>query len=122
MFRFLCLVWLLLGVSAPGAAIELRPTGAALGIVRASELPPEAQTTLSLIRREGPFPYERDGVVFKNFERILPRAERGYYREYTVKTPGERSRGARRIVAGGQPPTVFYYTADHYKSFRRIEE
>ena len=77
---------------------------------------------MAQIKAGGPFPYERDGIVFNNFERLLPRAERGFYREYTVKTPGERSRGARRIVAGGQPPVVFYYTADHYRSFRRIEE
>jgi len=84
-------------------------------------LPPEAVTTLVAIQSGGPFPYERDGTVFQNRERRLPQRERGYYREYTVTTPGSRDRGARRIVAGGDPPEVFYYTADHYQTFRRIE-
>jgi len=83
-------------------------------------LPPEARETLGLIKRGGPFPYARDGVVFSNFEKRLPRQKRGYYREYTVKTPGVRSRGARRIVCG--PPVECYYTDDHYETFRRIRE
>ncbi|AWI79787.1 MAG: ribonuclease [Betaproteobacteria bacterium HGW-Betaproteobacteria-13] len=87
----------------------------------ASGLPPEAITTLSLIQNGGPFPYRKDGTVFQNRERLLPDRPRGYYREYTVPTPGARDRGARRIVTGGKPPEVFYYTADHYRSFRRIE-
>lgn len=86
----------------------------------ASDLPPEALETLALIQRGGPFPYRKDGTVFQNRERQLPAMPRGYYREYTVPTPGSRDRGARRIVTGGQPPEVFYYTADHYRSFRRI--
>jgi guanyl-specific ribonuclease Sa len=77
--------------------------------------------TLQAIEQGGPFPYSRDGVVFQNRERRLPERPRGYYREYTVPTPGERDRGARRIVAGGNPPEVFYYTADHYRSFRKVE-
>jgi ribonuclease T1 len=85
-----------------------------------AELPPEARATLALIRQRGPFPYQRDGVVFGNFERRLPIRERGYYREYTVPTPGLSHRGARRIVAGRQGE--LYYTADHYRSFRRIVE
>jgi guanyl-specific ribonuclease Sa len=84
-------------------------------------LPPEAVDTLALIEAGGPFPYRRDGVTFENRERLLPAKPRGYYREYTVPTPGSRDRGARRIVAGGDPPEVFYYTADHYRSFRRVE-
>lgn len=84
-------------------------------------LPPEAVETLALIQRGGPFPYRKDGSVFQNRERLLPERVRGYYREYTVPTPGARDRGARRIVSGGNPPEVFYYTADHYRSFRRIE-
>ncbi len=84
-------------------------------------LPPEAVETLGLIQRGGPFPYRKDGSVFHNRERLLPERARGYYREYTVPTPGSRDRGARRIVSGGNPPEVFYYTADHYRSFRRIE-
>ena len=88
--------------------------------VTVAELPPEARETLRLIDAGGPFPYRRDGVSFQNRERRLPEQQRGYYREYTVPTPGSRDRGARRIISGDKPPTVFYYTADHYKSFRRI--
>jgi ribonuclease T1 len=91
--------------------------------VAISALPPEARETDKLIRAGGPFPYEKDGTVFGNRERLLPREARGYYREYTVKTPGARNRGARRIVCGGQVPTkpdACYYTADHYASFARI--
>ncbi|WP_246265779.1 ribonuclease domain-containing protein [Aromatoleum diolicum] len=84
-------------------------------------LPQEALATLERIQRGGPFPYRKDGTVFQNREQHLPRQARGYYREYTVPTPGARDRGARRIVTGGNPPEVFYYTADHYRSFRRIE-
>ncbi len=85
-------------------------------------LPPEAIETLALIRRGGPFPYRKDGTVFHNREKHLPQQPRGFYREYTVPTPGADTRGARRIVAGGRPPDVFYYTADHYRSFRRIPD
>lgn len=84
-------------------------------------LPAEAWQTLDLIQRGGPFPYDKDGTTFFNREGLLPPHPRGYYREYTVPTPGARNRGARRIVSGGKPPEVFYYTADHYRSFRRIE-
>lgn len=90
-----------------------------------SELPPEARTTLLLIAQGGPFPYQRDGIVFNNFEQLLPLRARGYYREYTVPTPGIRHRGARRIVCGGREipkPDVCYYTADHYRNFRKITE
>jgi ribonuclease T1 len=86
-----------------------------------AQLPPEARATLALIRNGGPFPYRKDGSTFHNREGLLPDRPRGYYREYTVDTPGARDRGARRIVSGGRPPEVFYYTADHYRSFRRIE-
>ncbi|MDI3213870.1 ribonuclease domain-containing protein [Arthrobacter sp. AL12] len=88
--------------------------------VKASELPAEARQTLGLITRGGPYPYSRDDVTFGNFERILPRKSSGYYREYTVRTPGESDRGARRIVAGQAGEK--YYTADHYNSFRFIIE
>lgn len=84
-------------------------------------LPREAVATLEAIERGGPFPYDRDGSVFQNRERLLPEQPRGYYREYTVITPGSRDRGARRIVAGGQPPETYYYTDDHYRSFRHVE-
>jgi ribonuclease T1 len=83
--------------------------------------PAEAWATLELIERGGPFPYDRDGSVFQNREGHLPAAERGYYREYTVPTPGATDRGARRLVSGGTPPTTWYYTDDHYRSFRPID-
>ena len=88
-----------------------------------SEMPREGQKTYQLILEGGPFPYDKDGTVFGNRERLLPRHARGYYREYTVRTPGARNRGARRIVCGGQEPTrpkACYYTEDHYGSFRLI--
>jgi ribonuclease T1 len=88
--------------------------------VRLSSLPSEARSTAALIRKGGPFPYPRDGVTFGNRERLLPARERGWYREYTVRTEGERTRGARRIVAGRDG--TLYYTDDHYRSFRRILE
>ncbi|KQX48018.1 MULTISPECIES: ribonuclease domain-containing protein [unclassified Streptomyces] len=95
------------------------PTGTSgLPTVRAADLPPEARKTLGLIARGGPFPYAKDGTVFSNFERVLPRKERGYYHEYTVKTPGERDRGARRIVTGRGGET--YWTDDHYETFREV--
>lgn len=84
-------------------------------------LPAEAIATLDLILAGGPFPYRQDGTTFQNRERLLPDRPRGHYREYTVPTPGARDRGARRFVTGGDPPEVFYYTQDHYRSFRRIE-
>ena len=94
-----------------------------LGTVAVGDLPAEARQTLALIREGGPYPYEKDGTVFGNYERKLPRQRRGYYTEYTVRTPRVRSRGARRIIAGGRDgrPTEFYYTDDHYQTFRRIE-
>ncbi|HKQ27831.1 MAG TPA: ribonuclease domain-containing protein [Burkholderiales bacterium] len=88
--------------------------------IRVHELPVEARVTLERIRAGGPFPYPQDGRTFSNRERLLPTQRRGYYREYTVATPGLRERGARRIVAGR--PGEFYYTDDHYRSFRRILE
>jgi ribonuclease T1 len=90
------------------------------GEIKAAVLPPEARETIAVIKKGGPYPYERDGVVFGNREKILPRRERGWYREYTVRTPGERSRGARRIIAGRDG--TLYYTDDHYRSFKRILE
>jgi ribonuclease T1 len=86
-----------------------------------SYLPPEAIATLSHIEQGGPFAYDRNGSVFQNREHRLPQVAPGYYREYTVPTPGASDRGARRIVTGGTPPEVFYYTDDHYRTFRRIE-
>lgn len=83
-------------------------------------LPPEAIDTLQTIARGGPYPHRQDDGVFANRERRLPQQPRGYYREYTVETPGSRDRGARRIVSGGQPPVEYFYTDDHYRSFRRF--
>lgn len=83
-------------------------------------LPPEARHTLALIASGGPFPHRQDGVVFGNYEHLLPDEPRGYYHEYTVETPGARDRGARRIITGGNPPEVYYYTDDHYRSFREF--
>ena len=104
--------------NAKGPAPEM-----GLGTVALVTLPAEAQQTQRLIHTGGPFPFAKDGVVFGNFERVLPRHERGFYREYTVPTPGSHNRGARRIVCGGQratEPDACYYTADHYTSFNRI--
>lgn len=97
-------------------------TDSTLPLIAKSELPPQGRDTYEKILLGGPFAYDKDGVVFGNRERILPSQKRGYYREYTVKTPGSRDRGARRIVCGGKPttPDACYYTADHYSSFRKI--
>ncbi len=95
--------------------------GAALGFssaIDAKSLPPEARQTIALITAGGPFPYARDGVVFNNREGQLPKQPRGYYREYTVKTPGAHDRGARRIIAGRAGE--LYYTDDHYRTFKRV--
>jgi len=83
-----------------------------------AQLPAEARTTLQLIRNGGPFPYRRDGIEFQNRERRLPARSRGYYREYTVPTPGAYDRGARRIISGAA--NEYYYSDDHYRHFRRI--
>lgn len=107
----------------PSPAWAKRPANQDLRSVAFAELPKEAQTTDRLIRAGGPFPYPKDGIVFGNRERILPGKPRGFYREYTVKTPGSRDRGARRIVCGGHQPTrpeACFYTGDHYASFALI--
>lgn len=88
--------------------------------IAVSSLPVEARSILHLIKQGGPFPYPRDGVVFGNYEKRLPPHQRGYYREYTVKTPGVRSRGARRIVCG--QPVECYYSDDHYRTFKLIRQ
>lgn len=92
--------------------------------VRLAQLPVEVAQTLHLIRQGGPFPFPRDGIVFGNYERQLPRQKRGFYREYTVITPGLKNRGARRLVVGGEPGTskLIYYSEDHYQSFRFVLE
>jgi ribonuclease T1 len=90
--------------------------------IAAAELPSQARQTLALIQRGGPFPYDRDSVVFGNREHLLPSKPRGYYHEYTVPTPGARTRGARRIICGGNVGDIgeCYYSDDHYQSFKRI--
>jgi ribonuclease T1 len=102
------------------ALLLLAPAFALSDEVRLESLPVEAAQTVALIKAGGPFPYEQDGRTFRNRERLLPRKEAGYYREFTVETPGVRHRGARRIVAG--QAGELYYTADHYRSFKRIRE
>jgi ribonuclease T1 len=112
---------ILLGCAAltlPAAAQRAQPRESPEVSVR--ELPREVGATIELIRRGGPFPYAKDGAVFGNRENLLPRRERGYYHEYTVKTPGERTRGARRIIAGSGGE--HYYTDDHYNHFRRVRD
>lgn len=84
-------------------------------------LPPQARATIDLIQAGGPFPHRQDGSTFQNRERHLPPRPRGYYREYTVDTPGMSHRGARRIVTGGDPPEAWYYTSDHYETFRSFK-
>lgn len=112
-----------LGV-CPGVVHAKSPPGLAqTETLSVAQLPPQGRDVMALIYQGGPFRYDKDGSVFGNRERFLPVKPRGYYREYTVRTPGERSRGARRIVCGGQKPTApdaCYYTDDHYASFRRI--
>ncbi|MGH3497525.1 MAG: ribonuclease domain-containing protein [Nocardioidaceae bacterium] len=94
-------------------------THGGLPVIAATALPAAAQHTLALIARGGPFPYDRDGVVFENFEGLLPSESSGYYHEYTVPTPGESGRGARRLItgAGGE----IYWTDDHYASFSWVQ-
>jgi ribonuclease T1 len=112
-FRVLLIAWL-----AIGASLGLARDNPEVNWVSLADLPLEARQTLKLIEEDGPFPYSRDGSIFGNYEKRLPLHQRGYYREYTVKTPGSRNRGARRIVAGRGDE--FYYTADHYRTFQRI--
>jgi len=113
----LALAFVTTGAGARGPA----PAGPTM-TVSVAELPRQGAETYRLILQGGPFPHEKDGTVFGNRERMLPAHKRGYYREYTVPTPGVRNRGTRRIVCGGAPttPDACYYTADHYASFRRI--
>ncbi|MEV8529858.1 MULTISPECIES: ribonuclease domain-containing protein [unclassified Streptomyces] len=123
-----CLAVLLVGcggkdsakpASAPPSAAGSAPAWVkGRATVQADRLPPEAQRTLQLIDKGGPFPYSKDGAVFGNFEKALPQQKRGYYHEYTVDTPNSRDRGARRLVTG--QGGEIYYTGDHYKTFKAV--
>lgn len=118
------LVGLLLSAAAGSLWVQAKsPSAVDPGVtLTVAELPAEGAKVYRLIHQGGPFAYEKDGTVFGNRERLLPPQTRGYYREYTVTTPGSRHRGVRRIVCGGQArtPDACYYTADHYESFRKI--
>jgi ribonuclease T1 len=120
------LIAVLLGawLQVPATPAVAREFAAQRNDIPAAQLPREAREALERIHVGGPFPFERDGVAFGNREHSLPAGKHGYYREYTVITPGVRSRGARRIVCGGprRTPEVCYYSDDHYASFRRIRE
>ncbi len=108
------------GIQAKGPAPAVAQANQSIAL---ADLPKQGRETYALILAGGPFPYEKDGTVFGNRERILPAQKRGFYREYTVKTPYARTRGAKRIVCGGSQaakPEVCYYTEDHYASFKRI--
>ncbi|MFD5148463.1 ribonuclease domain-containing protein [Streptomyces sp. NPDC058401] len=116
--------------ASAGSGVDVAPSGAASSAVptpgwakgratvRASALPQQARDVLALIDKGGPYQYRQDGTVFGNFEKVLPQKKRGYYHEFTVKTPGERDRGARRIVTGGGGE--FFYTDDHYDTFKAV--
>jgi ribonuclease T1 len=106
-------------IASPASQAQFAPSPPAAQVA-AKDLPKEAREALALVKKGGPFPYAKDGAVFGNREGQLPRKKRGYYREYTVKTPFERTRGKRRIVAGRDGD--YWYTDDHYATFRRIRE
>lgn len=112
--RFLIVAWLAIG-SAFGFLWNETATANQISV---AELPAEARQTIALIRAGGPFPFSRDGITFGNFEKRLPIEPRGYYREYTVKTPWRNDRGPRRIISGKRGE--FYYTEDHYRTFRKV--
>jgi len=120
----LAVAWVFFAGSCTGLVqAKSSPDAVVSAPIAVQDLPKEGQETYSLIRQGGPFRYEKDGVVFGNREKQLPVAKRGFYREYTVRTPGEKSRGARRIVCGGEEPRLpkqCFYTQDHYASFREI--
>lgn len=119
LLRFVSRVLLVcLAVLLPVGCSSTATSGTGAATVKLAQLPAEARQTVALIDKGGPFPYAKDGVVFGNYEKLLPQQKRGYYHEYTVRTPGSRDRGARRIVTGQDGG--IYYTDDHYKSFRTV--
>jgi ribonuclease T1 len=109
-----------LGAQAHGHHAHHEAGQAAITFISVYQLPPEGRDTLRAIKQGGPFAYPRDGVVFGNYEGVLTRRPRGYYHEYTVKTPGSRNRGTRRIISGATDE--YYYSSDHYQTFQRIQE
>src|SRR5262249_62384801 len=117
MRRFAWIVLLCLFAQLTVPVLHARQKQNSIVTVQASDLPKEVRQTIALIKRGGPYPYKKDGSVFGNFERLLPPHERGYYKEFTARTPGSRDRGARRIIAG--KAGEHYYTADHYNDVRR---
>ena len=104
---------------SPSSSVRGRDPETGLRVVALADLPRQAQDTVALIEKGGPYPYAQDGVTFGNNERLLPAHPRGWYHEYTVRTPGERDRGPRRIVTGDHDRQIFY-TADHYATFVRV--
>lgn len=120
MRRFFSIALLLVFAQLAAPSISARQKSRGIPTVDIAELPREARQTIALIKKGGPYPYKKDGVIFGNFEHRLPLHERGYYREFTVRSPGTRDRGARRIILG--KTGELYYTADHYESFRLVRE
>jgi ribonuclease T1 len=120
MRRFFSIVLLLVFAQLAAPPVSARQKTRGLATVDIVDLPKEARQTIAQIRKGGPFPYKKDGVVFGNFEHRLPLHERGYYREFTVRSPGARDRGARRIILG--KAGELYYTDDHYETFRLVRE
>jgi ribonuclease T1 len=123
--RMLRLMWIVMAAMLllpleSQSAVPIQGGQEALSTIAVAELPAEARDVLHAIKQGGPFAYPRDGVVFNNFERVLPEQKRGYYHEYAVATSGASNRGVRRIVCGPLPEC--YYTADHYQTFKRIRE
>jgi ribonuclease T1 len=118
--RFAWIVLLCVLAQLTVSLVSARQKQRSIGTVNAADLPREARQTIALIKKGGPYPYRKDGAAFGNFERLLPLHERGYYREFTVLTPGSRDRGTRRIILG--KAGEMYYTDNHYASFRRVLE
>ncbi len=120
MLRFVSIVLLLVFAQLAAQTVSARQKPRGITIVDVIDLPKEARQTIALIKKGGPYPYKKDGVVFGNFEHRLPLHGRGYYKEFTVPSPGARNRGARRIILG--KAGELYYTDDHYESFRLVRE
>jgi ribonuclease T1 len=117
-FAWILLLYVLAQSTVP--SLNAQEKRRRIGTVDIAGLPKEARQTIALIREGGPYPYKKDGVIFGNVERRLPLHERGYYREFTVPTPGSRDRGARRVILG--KTGELYYTDDHYRTFRQVRE